>query len=208
MLFFLFTKNKIMWSNLDLVKMAQHLTCRYVCGECIAHSYIQCTLLLANCTCLCCPSAVLHECKDKYRYTADNVFGWAYQIASALDYIHGKDMLHRDIKPSKWVCMCIYMHGGMCVCGMHVCICVWCVVFVYVALCICVCLCVCGCVGVLHCASVCMCVCLCVFVVCVVSMCVCVCVCVCECCQKQYLYDFQLDHHINLCGNVHVHSKL
>ena len=45
--------------------------------------------------------SVLHECKNEYRYTGDHVVGWAYQMVVALDYIHSKEMLHRDIKPSK-----------------------------------------------------------------------------------------------------------
>ncbi len=45
---------------------------------------------------------VLHECKKKYWYTADHMMSWSYQMALGLEFIHGKKMLHRDIKPSKY----------------------------------------------------------------------------------------------------------
>ncbi len=36
-----------------------------------------------------------------YDYRSDHVMSWSYQMAMGLEYIHGKKILHRDIKPSK-----------------------------------------------------------------------------------------------------------
>ncbi len=44
---------------------------------------------------------MLHECRGDYKYTADHVMNWAYQLVVGLEYIHSLDMVHRDIKPSK-----------------------------------------------------------------------------------------------------------
>jgi len=49
----------------------------------------------------CCPSTVLHKYRNVYCYTAGSVICWAYQLATALDYIHDREMLHCSIKPSK-----------------------------------------------------------------------------------------------------------
>ena len=44
---------------------------------------------------------VIHECKKEYHYICDHVISWSYQASVGLDYIHKKNILHRDIKPSK-----------------------------------------------------------------------------------------------------------
>ena len=49
---------------------------------------------------------VLHEKLSEgrgymYDYESDHVINWAHQMAVGLEYIHSKDILHRDIKPSK-----------------------------------------------------------------------------------------------------------
>ena len=43
------------------------------------------------------------EEKQRYRfdYKSDHVMNWSYQMAVGLAYIHSKNILHRDIKPSK-----------------------------------------------------------------------------------------------------------
>ena len=33
---------------------------------------------------------------------------WSLQMATALEFVHSKDVLHRDIKPSK----CVHLEGG------------------------------------------------------------------------------------------------
>ena len=47
--------------------------------------------------------AVLHKFREELEYTVDNVMSWTVQMVIALEFIHSKDMLHRDIKPSKSV---------------------------------------------------------------------------------------------------------
>lgn len=44
---------------------------------------------------------VIHEYKKDYHYKSDHVISWSHQASVGLDYIHKKDILHRDIKPSK-----------------------------------------------------------------------------------------------------------
>ncbi|CAI8049845.1 Putative mitogen-activated protein kinase kinase kinase 7-like [Geodia barretti] len=46
---------------------------------------------------------VLHKFREELEYTVDNVMSWTVQMVIALEFIHSKDMLHRDIKPSKSV---------------------------------------------------------------------------------------------------------
>ena len=53
------------------------------------------------------PPSVLHQCRRELRYTLDHVMSWTIQMAIALEYIHSQNMLHRDIKPSKYICACM-----------------------------------------------------------------------------------------------------
>jgi len=61
-------------------------------------------IVLGNCTCLCFPSAVLLECRDEYRYTADNVFGGHIRWLPLLTISVAK-VCFTDIKLSKRVSM-------------------------------------------------------------------------------------------------------
>ena len=45
-------------------------------------------------------TAVLHEKRD-LSYSVNQVMNWSLQMVKALEFVHKKDVLHRDIKPSK-----------------------------------------------------------------------------------------------------------
>uniref|UniRef100_A0A914BWM5 Mitogen-activated protein kinase kinase kinase n=1 Tax=Acrobeloides nanus TaxID=290746 RepID=A0A914BWM5_9BILA len=49
------------------------------------------------------------------KYYAEHVFGWAHQCASAVQYLHGKDLVHRDLKPSTMLLTNDYI--GLKLCG-------------------------------------------------------------------------------------------
>ena len=53
------------------------------------------------CVCVCVFCLVIHDKKSHFRYTSDNAINWFSQMAVGLEYIHNKNILHRDIKPSK-----------------------------------------------------------------------------------------------------------
>lgn len=45
--------------------------------------------------------------KNSYiKYQACHVLGWAIQLTSALHYLHSRDFVHGDIKPSKYCYFC------------------------------------------------------------------------------------------------------
>ena len=47
-----------------------------------------------------CEKGNLQQCLEKYRPSRDARFLWCFQLAKALEYIHGKRITHRDIKPA------------------------------------------------------------------------------------------------------------
>ena len=51
---------------------------------------------------------VLHQYPRELKYTVDHMMSWTVQMSVALEFIHSEKMLHRDIKPSKCVCVCVH----------------------------------------------------------------------------------------------------
>ena len=51
-------------------------------------------------------SVVLHGVNLQYEYNIHHVVHWSLQLALALQYIHLCNLIHRDVKSSKY-CVCI-----------------------------------------------------------------------------------------------------
>ena len=52
-------------------------------------------------------STVLHGVNLQYEYNIHHVIFWSLQLALALQYIHLCELIHRDVKSSKYIsCVC------------------------------------------------------------------------------------------------------